>query len=166
TQRWRSLFGLGRINADPHPGNYRLSESGIAFLDFGCVRAFSPEVIDCERRLVEAVRSDDAAAFRLATLDSGMVVDARRFDFEQHQAFVSHLWRPLSTPGFMLDRDYFAQAQKLTGPSNPNLRRMAIPPWWIWLQRLHWGLLSVLGKLKVPLDLSETLEECLALTRL
>ncbi|MFT4978217.1 MAG: hypothetical protein ACI8S6_004125, partial [Myxococcota bacterium] len=88
-----------------------------------------------------------------------------RFDFEKHQAFYTHLWRPCSTPGFRLDRDYFAQAQKFTGPSNPNLRRMAIPPWWIWLQRLHWGLLSVLGKLDVPVDLSGILEECLALPR-
>jgi predicted unusual protein kinase regulating ubiquinone biosynthesis (AarF/ABC1/UbiB family) len=160
---WRSLLGLGRINADPHPGNYRMMPEGVAFLDFGCVRRFEPAVIAGERRLIAAVLSDDAAAFRRAALDSGMVADPRRFDFAMHQAFYTHLWAPCRTPGFRIDRDYFLAAQRFSGPGNPNLRRMAIPPWWIWIQRLHWGLLSVIGRLDVPVELGEVLEECLAL---
>ena len=38
---YRSLLVHGRIQADPHPGNYLFpAEGGVAFLDYGCVRSF------------------------------------------------------------------------------------------------------------------------------
>jgi hypothetical protein len=37
-------------------------------------------------------------------------------------------------------------------PGNPNLRRIAILPAWIWLQRLQWGLHAVLVRLSAEGD--------------
>lgn len=52
---FHSLFGLGRLNADPHPGNYLFPERGVVFLDFGCVTVFEPEFIERERELFRVV---------------------------------------------------------------------------------------------------------------
>jgi predicted unusual protein kinase regulating ubiquinone biosynthesis (AarF/ABC1/UbiB family) len=42
-----SFFELGRLNADPHPGNFLLMPGGeLGLLDFGCTRAVAPEFRD------------------------------------------------------------------------------------------------------------------------
>lgn len=37
------IFGLGRVHADPHPGNFVFAADGtVGILDFGCTRSLSP----------------------------------------------------------------------------------------------------------------------------
>jgi hypothetical protein len=41
-----NLWKRGMINSDPHPGNYLFHPDGtVSFLDFGCVRRFSPHQV-------------------------------------------------------------------------------------------------------------------------
>lgn len=43
---FRSLYGHGLLNADPHPGNYIfLADGRVAFLDYGCVQRYDAETI-------------------------------------------------------------------------------------------------------------------------
>ena len=49
---YRSLYELGALHADPHPGNYVfIPEGPVAFLDFGCVQRYPSEVIEAFRAL-------------------------------------------------------------------------------------------------------------------
>ncbi|HTZ87167.1 MAG TPA: AarF/ABC1/UbiB kinase family protein [Solirubrobacteraceae bacterium] len=55
-----SFARLGVVHADPHPGNFIFHENGsVSFLDFGCVKRFSPAQIEACR-----------ATFRAAYLDN------------------------------------------------------------------------------------------------
>ena len=57
-----SLYDFGAFNADPHPGNYLFhDDGGVTFLDFGCVKRFSPEQVAAMRRISKAVFDDDDA---------------------------------------------------------------------------------------------------------
>ena len=50
-----SLYDFGAFNADPHPGNYLFhDDGGVTFLDFGCVKRFSPEQVAAMRRISQA----------------------------------------------------------------------------------------------------------------
>jgi predicted unusual protein kinase regulating ubiquinone biosynthesis (AarF/ABC1/UbiB family) len=157
-----SLFGLGTLNADPHPGNYLFPAGGpVVFIDFGCVRAFEPDFIERERALARVVIEDRRSAFRDALVATGMVPRPERFDFDSHWSLLCHQYAPYRQPRFAFTFDYLRGGMQLTGPSNPNLRRLAIPPPWIWVQRLIWGLHAVLARLGAEGAFAEVLRTAL-----
>ncbi len=67
-------FELGRVNADPHPGNFMFLPDGrLGVLDFGCTRALSPTFRDSLARSWNAMLNPPASgsnvALRLAYVD-------------------------------------------------------------------------------------------------
>lgn len=145
---YRSLFGFGTLNADPHPGNYLFPEGGrVVFLDFGCVRHFERDYVEQERALARVVLEDRRSDFRRAVLDTGMVPKPKNLDFDLHWRMLRHQYTPYLTPRFRFTLDHLRAGVEFSRPSNPNLRHLAIPPQWIWQQRLLWGLHAVLARL-------------------
>ena len=71
----RELFAFGVMQTDPNIANYRWQpESGrLVLLDFGAVRAVSPQTSDGYRRLLRAGLAGDRAALREAALDAGFL---------------------------------------------------------------------------------------------
>lgn len=56
------FFRYGVIHGDPHPGNYTIRPGGgVNLMDFGCVRVFSPRLVEGVVRLYEALRGGDEA---------------------------------------------------------------------------------------------------------
>lgn len=163
---YRSLFELSAVNADPHPGNYLFPAGGpVVFLDFGCVRRFDAAFVESERRLAQIVLDDRRDLFRDAVMETGMVAKPKRFDFDVHWDMLRHQWAPYREPGFRFTPEYIAAGAEFSRPGNPNLRRLAIPPPWIWLQRLQWGLHAVLVRLGAEGDFGEILRPLLAAPR-
>ncbi|MCA9519309.1 MAG: AarF/ABC1/UbiB kinase family protein, partial [Myxococcales bacterium] len=137
---YESLYRRAALNADPHPGNYLFPDDGpVVFLDFGCVRYFEADFLAAERALTRCVIDDRKDRFRDALLATGMVAKPKGFDFDSHWALLRHQLAPYSAPRFRFDFEYIRGGVGMTGPSNPNLRKLAIPPAWIWLQRQQWG---------------------------
>jgi predicted unusual protein kinase regulating ubiquinone biosynthesis (AarF/ABC1/UbiB family) len=71
---FKELFDWGVVQTDPHLGNYRirLSPSGsdqIVLLDFGAVRAYSPEFMDQYRKMVKSAVLNDDGALKDAALN-------------------------------------------------------------------------------------------------
>ncbi len=129
---YRSMYAHGIINADPHPGNYLFPGRGrVVFLDFGCVRRFEPDFLAAERRLTRVVIDDRRDQFRDAVMATGMVPKPKRFDFDIHWAMLCHQLAPYRSPQFRFTAEHLREGARFTGPSNPNLRRLAIPPAWI-----------------------------------
>jgi predicted unusual protein kinase regulating ubiquinone biosynthesis (AarF/ABC1/UbiB family) len=158
-----SLFAYGAIQADPHPGNYVFLEDGrVALLDFGCVHRFDPGYLAAERRLASVVVDDRRADFDAALLATGMVPKPAKFDFDVHYAMVRHLYAPYTVPHFRFTSAYIREGARFNGPGNPNLRRLAIPPSWIWIQRLLVGLHSVLTRLGAEGDFRAIMRRALA----
>jgi predicted unusual protein kinase regulating ubiquinone biosynthesis (AarF/ABC1/UbiB family) len=144
----RCLYGAGAINADPHPGNYLFPGDGtVTFLDFGCVRRFAPDFFESQRRVARVVVEDQRRAFREVLLATGMVPKPRDFDFEGYWRLLCHQYAPYRAETFRFSTEYVRAGMELSRPGNPNLRRLAIPPQWIWAQRLLWGLHAVLARL-------------------
>jgi len=159
---YTSLYGLGTLNADPHPGNYLFPDDGpIVFLDFGCVRRFSPEFIENERRLARVIVEDRREDFREALLATGLVSNADKFDFDFHWKMVCHQYAPYRSDDFLFTKDYIKEGMEFNQPNTPNLRRLAIPPEWIWLQRLQWGLHAVLVRMGAKGNFRKILLEAL-----
>ena len=144
---FRSIFAHCVYNADPHPGNYLFSPDGdVTFLDFGCVRHFDPAMIDVWRRVAKATLADDFPTFRNNYPDLGFVPDPGKFDWEYQWAMMKYLYRPfITTKPFRYTQAYVRESYGLMLFDNPNRFRTAMPQAWVFLNRLQWGLNSILA---------------------
>ncbi len=150
---FRGIFRYGALNGDPHPGNYLFEDDGtLVLLDWGCVRAYDKDFIDVWRRMARTIIANDFEAFSEVFPETGMVGD-KHFDMRAQWAQVLYLYEPFMIPGFTYTPEYVARSKEFVDPrNNPNLRHMALPPEWVWTQRLHWGLNSVLAHLRAQGD--------------
>ncbi len=159
---YASLYDLGAFNADPHPGNYLFHEDGgVTFLDFGCVKRFTPEDLGALRRIGEAVFDDhDAEALLRCFQDVGCV--PRRTKLQPQR--VLDWWAPIYDPG--LDEQPFTFTPEFAawviernfdpfGEWGDVSRGMGIRQEskdWLSLMRIQVGLYSVLGGLRATRD--------------
>jgi len=150
---WHALFQHGAFNGDPHPGNYLFADDRTIFLDFGCVRRFDADFIARWRSLARCVRDGDRAGFDRQFADMGFVV-SERFDFDHNWEVMKYLYAPMREPGFRFTPAFVEQSIQLFVWQNPNLLRTRLPPEWLLLQRLQWGLYGVIGQLDVRGDFS------------
>lgn len=163
---WFGLWTLGTIHADPHPGNQLYAPDGaVVFLDFGCVRSFESRYLTNERKMVTALLESDRAAFREAVHASGIVAVDRGFDWDDHWAMMRHMWEPYLGGNYRFSQDYLNRGLRFTGPGNPNLRKLAIPPEWIWIQRVQWGLHAVLTRMGAEGRFGDVLREAMSTPR-
>jgi hypothetical protein len=72
-----------------------------------------------------------------------------------------HQLAPYLVPRFAFTTEYVREAFEYSRPSNPNLRVLAMPPAWIWRQRLTWGLHAVLARLGAAGPFADVLREAL-----
>lgn len=159
---YHSLLELAVIQADPHPGNFLFGPDGsVTFLDFGCVRQLDRDFLSALRDSIRAVRDHDMPRFRRALTELGVVGRPKKFDFDHFFQVMDHLYRPLLAPRFRFSSDYVRQGHAFNGPSNPNARAMSIPPAYVWVMRLQWGLWSILGKLEAEGDFRPVLDRAL-----
>lgn len=147
---FRSLFCHGAYNGDPHPGNYLFTEGGdVTFLDFGCVRRFEPEFIERWKAYARCVIDDDRGAFDERLRALGFVGTEKGFDYDYQWRITQYLYVPFmeKDPFFTYTDEYVRQSYSLMLFDNPNQRKTAMEPEWLLLNRLQWGLNSVLSKL-------------------
>jgi predicted unusual protein kinase regulating ubiquinone biosynthesis (AarF/ABC1/UbiB family) len=157
---WRRCI----YNADPHPGNYLCAADGdVTFLDFGCVRRFEPAMIAAWKRVVRAVLDGDRATFADGFTALGFVGKAKGFDWDYQLAAMRAMYRPFLEPGFRFDAAFVASTFGTMMFDNPNRFRLAMPPAWLFLNRLQWGLYAVLAQLGAGAPWREMIEELLAM---
>ena len=158
-----SLYDFGEFNADPHPGNYLFhDDGGVTFLDFGCVKRFSPHQVAAMRRISAAVFEDgDAHALFESFVDLGCI--PRKTKLQPQRVF--DWWAPIWDPGrgesppFTFTSEFAAWVMERNfdafGEWRDIARGMGIgreSKDWTFLTRIQLGLYSVLGALRARRD--------------
>ncbi|MEM9461394.1 MAG: AarF/ABC1/UbiB kinase family protein [Myxococcota bacterium] len=143
------LFGHSVYNADPHPGNYLFSPEGdVTFLDFGCVRRFSPALIGGWKSMARAVQADDRDEFVRCFTALDFVAKPKKFDWDHQWTTMQYLYRPfMATEPFTFTHEYVKESYSVLLFDNPNRFTANMPPEWLFINRLQWGLNSVLAHL-------------------
>jgi len=146
------IFKHGIINADPHPCNYLFGDDGVVLLDWGCVRAYDQDFIQTWKAMARVILNRDRGAFEEVFRRTGMV-GSKKFSFDAQWEQMLYLYEPFMTAPFTYTSEYVARSYAFIHPRhNANLRHVAMPPEWVWTQRLHWGLNSVLAHLNAEAD--------------
>lgn len=145
------LFRHGVYNGDPHPGNYLFDADGrVTFLDFGCVRRFDAKFIESWKAFARSVIDGDRGVFEERFRALGLVGKEKGFDYAHQWEITQYLYAPFieRDPFFTYTEDYVRASYGPLLFDNPNQRKMAMPPEWLLLNRLQWGLNAVLAKLR------------------
>lgn len=143
-----SMYRHGLFNGDPHPGNYLfLPDGAIAFLDYGCVKRFSPDFILDLQALNRSLMEDDRAAFEVLLKKMHVVLPGRPYDLAELWNFFCY-----HAAGFREDRvftftsEWVREAFAVMDPTKQT--KINLPPDFVFLNRITFGLNSILLKLE------------------
>ena len=156
---WRfgqhSIQRLGAFNGDPHPGNYRFHHDGsVTFLDFGLVKRWTPgEWERLEPSLDAIVVHRDPDRLVGAMERAGFLAEGHGLDPEDVFGYVSAPYRPYLVDEFTFTRDWMRDTLgrifDLNGPHAAVIAKLNMPPSFVILDRVVWGVSAILGKLNV-----------------
>ena len=145
-----SLWFHNLFNGDPHPGNYIFMEGGrIAFIDFGCVKRFSPRFMDDFRVLNHAYLTGDKDAYFSKACEMQFIKPGY-----EHKVTSQWLWDYarwfylplLEDADFAFTPDYCSQA--LSQLFGENMTKLNMPPEYVVLNRITFGLNSILSRMQ------------------
>ncbi len=157
----RALFRHGVLYADPHPGNYRFLGGGkVAFLDFGCHKILSPELLAGEKRYILAAMDERWDDFERACVEFLGFDPTDEESFRLYLDYTKFVMVPLTvdapyrhTPEAARETvAYLARGlkkiMKSADSSVPVLPKpIHMPTEHTFMNRLQWGLASVMGGL-------------------
>lgn len=154
---FRFVFGsiarYGVFNGDPHPGNYLFDDEGrVVFLDFGCVKYFPAEMLQNWRALVRAHLTLDRAAFAQQLIALGFIPSLEGFDAGVLFDYFGYFYEPIQEDReFTFSREYnarsFKQVFKPDGKYGNLSKRLNMPRDFVFVNRIQWGVHSVLAHL-------------------
>jgi predicted unusual protein kinase regulating ubiquinone biosynthesis (AarF/ABC1/UbiB family) len=144
----------GAFNGDPHPGNYKFHHDGsVTFLDFGLVKRWSPGEWDSLRPTLDAVIVHrDPELLMRAMEQSGFLRSGHGLDAGHVFDYVSSPYVPYLTDEFTFTRqwmiDTIAKIFDVQGPHANVIEALNMPPSFVILDRVVWGVNAILGKLE------------------
>ena len=156
---FQTIFRHGVFNADPQPGNFLFADDGVALIDWGCTCVYGAPMIRSWKNLARVTLEDRRADLPEALERCGFVPRGKRYDYDEHWRMMEYLYRPFKTPGFRYTPEYVKESWALFGPDNPNMRRISMPPEWVFVNRLQWGLNSILAGLSATGPFGELFRE-------
>ena len=155
---FRSLNRYHVFNGDPHPGNYLFSRGGpfgvqVTFLDFGLVKEFTDDEVSLFQRMIRLqVTHRDAPAYRIAIEEGGLLRPGAPYTTQEVMDYFGYFYHPVGNDEpFTYTTAYAREALKRTfdpaGPHTEMMKWFNLPPAFIVLNRIQWGLNAVLASL-------------------
>jgi len=155
---WRfaqySVHRVGAFNGDPHPGNYRFHHDGsVTFLDFGLVKRWEAGEWERLEPTLDAVvvhRSPDRLVAAMEA--AGFLVADHGLDPARVYDYVSTPYQPYLVDEFTFTREWMrttlGRIVDLNGPDADVIAKLNMPPSFVILDRVVWGVSAILGKLQ------------------
>ena len=149
-----SLYRFRMFNADPHPGNYLFPGDGtVAFIDFGSCKLFSGRDRARLHAVHRAVRNEDAEQLQAAMLDAGLLGPGFDGDITTVLEWFRLMHRPMQGDApFTYTAEYARQvAASSMDPESKyvaSLRQLQMPSEYLMLNRIQFGLTSLLARLE------------------
>jgi predicted unusual protein kinase regulating ubiquinone biosynthesis (AarF/ABC1/UbiB family) len=159
-----SIYRLGTMQGDPHPGNYRFHRDGsVTVLDFGLVKRWEPGELETLLPLIDPLLAQDPAATVAAMERSRFLAPGHGLDPEAVYAYVSQPYLPYLEEEYRFEPGFASGALAglldVGGPHRPVMERLTMPPSFVVLDRVVWGMSALLGRLHATNRWRAILEE-------
>jgi len=147
-----SIIRFAVFNGDPHPGNYLFGERDVIFLDFGCVKRFPDPMIASWSGLVRAHLEGRRGDFRALATELGFVPGDSPLDTEILYEYFAYFYEPFREDRvFTFDGEYNSRSLAMVfrpqGKFAGFARRLNMPPDFLFVNRIQWGVYSILAGL-------------------
>ena len=151
------------FNGDPHPGNYLFERGGplgvrVIFLDFGLVKEFTQAEMETFWTMIRYQVTDrDPVLYRRTVEDAGLLVVGAPYTTEKLMDYFGYFYHPvLEHKPFTYTKEYAKEALKRTfdpnGQHTEMMKWFNLPPAFVVLNRIQWGLNAVLASLDASAD--------------
>jgi predicted unusual protein kinase regulating ubiquinone biosynthesis (AarF/ABC1/UbiB family) len=159
-----SVHRFGVFNGDPHPGNYRFHGDGrVTFFDFGLVKRWSTDEFARLMPVLDLVLAKDVPGTVAAMETAGFIRGAHGLDPERVYECVSAPYSAYFDEVFTFTKSYTADALRnvmdLQGPYADVIKNLNMPPSFVILDRVVWGVSALLGRLEARNHWRGILEE-------
>ena len=153
---WRfaqgSIHRLGAFNGDPHPGNYRFAADGsVTFLDFGLVKRWTGDEWTRLAPSLDAILARDLPGLVTSMEQLGFIQPRHGLSAERVFEYVSAPYVPYLDESFTFTREFVRQTLgkmlDVKGPLADVIEQLNMPTSFVILDRVVWGVSSLLGKL-------------------
>jgi predicted unusual protein kinase regulating ubiquinone biosynthesis (AarF/ABC1/UbiB family) len=148
-----SILRFAVFNGDPHPGNYLFSRRGeVVFFDFGCIKRFPDPMMGRWRQLVLAHLAGRVHDFRELACELGFLARDSAIDAELLHDYFAYFYEPFRDDRvFTFTPEYNARSLAMVfrpdGRFAGLARRLNMPPDFVFVNRIQWGVYSLLGAL-------------------
>ena len=151
-----SLHRFRLFNGDPHPGNYLFPDDGsraVVFLDFGSVKTFSTKTREQMRHQVQAIADGDTDRLLHLLSEAGFLPPGQDVDPARIIEWFRVFNEPIVADGEYTYTPEFAR-RVIRTTTDPRLgyvdmlRKLNLPPDYMMLNRIQWGVNSILGRLR------------------
>jgi predicted unusual protein kinase regulating ubiquinone biosynthesis (AarF/ABC1/UbiB family) len=152
-------FAMGSIhqartfNGDPHPGNYRFGADGtVTFLDFGLVKRWSAAELAELMPVLDCLLDQDEPGMVRTLEEAGFLAPGHGLDPHQVWEYVSGPYQPYLEPSFTFTRSWtsetLARTLDLNGSFGAVIANLNLPPSYVILDRVVWGMSALLGRME------------------
>jgi len=147
-----SIHRDGVFNGDPHPGNYRFHPDGsITFLDFGLVKRWTAGELEMLSPVLDAMLAGNAVDVADAMVLAGFLSPAASLDPGTVFDYVSAPYIPYLSEQFTFTPSFTGEVLSLfldlNGPYRDVIAALNMPPSFVILDRVVWGVSALLSKL-------------------
>jgi predicted unusual protein kinase regulating ubiquinone biosynthesis (AarF/ABC1/UbiB family) len=162
-----SIWHHGVFNGDPHPGNYRFHpDSGrVTFLDFGLVKRWAPGELETLSPILDAILAQDPANLVRSLVRAGFLPDGHGIDPDRIYEYCSGPYIPFQQDGFTYDPEFVGRTLQrmldLQGEFGDLIRLLNMPPSYVILDRVVWGMSALFGRMRATGRWGALLEEYL-----
>ncbi len=141
------------FNGDPHPGNYRFHPGGsVTFLDFGLVKRWKPDELEQLTPVLDPLLAHDVEGTVRTLVHAGFLAPDHGLDPELVWQYVSNPYAPYLQEEFTFTREWtskaLGRALDVSGPCAEVIKRLDMPPSFVILDRVVWGMAALLGRLE------------------
>jgi len=147
-----AIHRVGVFNGDPHPGNYLFGHDGtVTFIDFGLVKHWQPGEFEALVPIIGRLFERDAAGLVLQLEKSGFLIPGHGLDPDGVFEYVSAPYRAYFTDTFTFTEDFTQGVIRglldVGGPNADVMHKLTMPPSFVILDRVVWGMSALLGRL-------------------
>jgi predicted unusual protein kinase regulating ubiquinone biosynthesis (AarF/ABC1/UbiB family) len=156
----------GLLHADPHPGNYRITEDGrFGVLDFGAVKRLPQGMPPEIGRLLTLALHGEVDAVVAGLREEGFIKASINLDGEALLSYLAPFLEPARHPTWRFERAWMRQLfQHINDPRRPQWTvglKLNLPPEYVLIHRVWIGGIAVLCQIDGVVPVPEVLDQWL-----
>jgi predicted unusual protein kinase regulating ubiquinone biosynthesis (AarF/ABC1/UbiB family) len=147
-----SIYRVGVFNGDPHPGNYLFQLDGsVTFVDFGLVKRWESGELESLMPVIDPLFAQDARGVVAEMERAGFLQPDHGLEPERVLAYVTAPYVPYLTDTFTFTEEFTSGALRslldFDGPYAEVMHALTMPPSFVILDRVVWGMSALMGRL-------------------